>query len=561
MRAMPDALTELQARLRSLEEENRSLASERDALATERDTVAAERDSLASECNVLREQRVDLSDKVSSLEIRIERLLRKLYGRSSEKISPDEILPGMLPFFSEEELAALEDEHQIPASELEPQLPDGTPGGDDTSTAEGGPQEKRRKRPPRSLPPKNLPREVRDVTTPEEDRRCSACHEVMPSIGFETTEKIERIPARYYVDVQQRHKYACPCKQGSAITTRTEPGVVAGGIFGISFVVDVAISKFLVHQPLYRQAMLLRRDHGIVVSSSTLADQIRHIADRLAPIYWAVIAELKRLGYLQADETPIRVLAPEKCRQGWIWTYSNPKGPVVFEYRPGRGRDGPLEFLDGFVGAIQHDGYTVYDAVALALGLVQYGCWAHARRHFEEAREKAKSRADRVIALIQALYRVEAEARERGLDAEARRALREEKSRPVLSQLKQVLDHLSGSLLPRHPLAQAVEYVRKRWEILTRYVDDGRIEIDTNLAENSLRTVALLRNNSLFAGSDEGAVRAAIVLTLIGTVLRLGGNPREYLEWALRESWDAPAERMLELTPSRWLAGKCVIAE
>ncbi len=546
---MSDAPTDLLARLRLLEEQNCALAVERDTVTAERDTVTAERDELA-------EKQIELADKVTSLEIQLERLRRRLFGRSSEKISPSELLPEMLSLFSDEELAVLESEHQIPADQLEPQLPEGT-----SSEGAAGDGRKKSRRPERRLPPKDMPREVRDITIPEEDRRCSACHEVMPSIGFETTERIERIPARYYVDVQQRHKYACSCKAGSALTTRAEPGVVPQGVLGISFVVDVVISKFLAHLPLYRQAMLLRRDHGIEVSSSTLADQVAHIADRLAPVYWAVIRELKLFGYLQADETPIRVLAPEKCRQGWLWTYSNPKGPVVFEYRTGRGRDGPLEFLAGYEGAIQHDGYAVYDVVARARGLVQYGCWAHARRHFEEAREKAMSRADRVIGEIQALYRVEAEARQRGLDAEARRALRQEKSRPVLAKLKQILDHLSGSLLPRHPLGQAVEYVRRRWEILTRYVEDGRVEIDTNLAENSLRPVALLRKNSLFAGSDEGAVRAAIVLTLIGTVLRLGENPREYLEWALRESWDAPAERALELTPSRWLAGKSAIAE
>ncbi len=545
---MTDALADLHARLRSLEESNRALAAERDALVSER--------------NALRENQIDMSDQIASLEIQIERFRRILYGRSSEKIHPSELLPGMLPLFSDEELAALEDDHQVPASELEPQLPEGTSADGGGPAPEGDPEQKKRgKRPARRLPPADLPRKERDVTIPEEDRRCSACDEVMPSIGVETTERIERVPAQYYLDVQRRHKYACPCKQGSAITTRAEPGVVAGGVFGISFAVDVAISKFLAHLPLYRQAMLLRRDHGIEVSSSTLADQIAHLTDRLVPVYWAVIAELKRLGYVQADETPIRVLAPGKCRQGWIWTYSNPKGPVVFEFRRGRGRDGPLEFLAGFEGAIQHDGYAVYDLVSAALHLIQYGCWAHARRHFEEARGKAQSRADRVIALIQALYRVEAEARERGLDAEARRALRQEKSRPVLATVKQVLDHMSGTLRPKHPLAQAVEYVRSRWEILTRYVDDGRIEIDTNLAENSLRPVALLRNNSLFAGSDEGGVRAAILLTLIGTVLRLGANPREYLVWALEQSWDAPAARMAELTPSCWFAEKNVIAE
>ena len=267
---------------------------------------------------------------------------------------------------------------------------------------------------------------------------------------------------------------------------------------------------------------------------------------------------MKLSGYIQADETPIPVLDREKkqkTHRGYYWVYLAPtEGLVCVEYRSGRGRDGPTNWLDGFEGSLQSDGYAVYDAYDHAPRVTTYSCWAHARRNFFEAKDNAPTLAEEALERIKALYEIERELRETGSDAETRRRVRQEQALPQLEDLHAWLGAHPG--LPQSPWGKAVAYAMKRWAKLVRYTEDGQVEIDNNLVENTIRPIALGRRNYLFAGSHEGARRGAVIYSLVGTCKLHDVNPQLWLADVLGRIPTHPAKRIDELLPHRWEKGK-----
>jgi hypothetical protein len=259
---------------------------------------------------------------------------------------------------------------------------------------------------------------------------------------------------------------------------------------------------------------------------------------------------------VQADETPIPVLDKQKkgeTHRGYHWVYHGVESKLVlFDYREGRGREGPLKLLKSYQGYLQTDGYSVYEQLESREDIVLVGCMAHARRYFEHALENDRARAEKVLLYMQELYAIEREAREKNLSAEDRYALRRAKALPVMEQLENWLLTERLQVLPKSAIGKAIFYLILRFNKIAMYLEDGRLEIDNNLVANAIRPVALGRKNYLFAGSHAGAKRAAIVYSLLGSCQKLGINPYDYLLDVLQRLPWQPVNRLTQLLPPYW---------
>ncbi len=354
----------------------------------------------------------------------------------------------------------------------------------------------RRRHPGRTPLPAHLPRREEIVPCGPAQCRCGCCGAEKKVIGFEQTEELAVVPAQYYVRVIRREKRACPDHPEDGVATAPAPAkILPKAKASNDLVVEMAVAKYRDHLPLYRQAMALESDAGIELDGQTICGWMMSLGDLLRPVAKAQWAGLLAGGYIQADETPVPVRGPDGYRQGWMWEYGRPKGPVIFEFSTSRGRDGPRELLKKFGGLLQHDDYAGYNGVG-GNGVVHLGCWAHSRRKFFEAHQLDKDNAALrgVIETIKGLYAVEDDAREQNLDSPARAALRKERAAPILERLKADVTALRAAALPASKAAEACNYALGNWGLLTRYVDHGIAEIDNNWAENAIRPLALGRN-------------------------------------------------------------------
>lgn len=402
--------------------------------------------------------------------------------------------------------------------------------------------------------PDHLPRHDH-IIEPDEDTSS------MQKIGEEITEELDYKPGSLYVNRYIRPKYALPVRRpyGSddqgVVMAALPSRPIEKGIPGPGLLAHVAISKFLDHQPLYRQKQQFKRQ-GVDISDSTLGDWIKAGHELLTPVYERHKQYLLKSDYLMADETPIKVLdrgKKGKSHRGYFWVYYDPLGKaVLFDYRPGRGREGPHEILSGFKGHLQVDGYKGYDKLGQKTEITLLGCMAHARRYFEQALSNDKKRAEWILDKIRLLYMIERFAKNHHLSFEERLALRRENGRLILTEIKAWLDREQMEVLPKSLMGKAIGYMQTLWDRLERYVDDGRFEIDNNLVENAIRPVALGRKNYLFAGSHNGAKRAALYYTLISTTKQHGHDPYEYLRKVMSCIADHPYKKLDELLPVNW---------
>jgi transposase len=390
-------------------------------------------------------------------------------------------------------------------------------------------------------------------------RQCPQCQGELKRLGEEVSERLEYVPASLIVIEEVCQKYACP--KGCTVVTAEKPTApMEKGLAGPGLLAQVAVSKYGDHLPLHRQADIFRRQ-GVEISRQTMGDWMRACADLARPLY-----ELMKQGVLgskavQTDDTPVPVLDPAlpRTRTGRIWTYvGDDDHPfTVYDYTPNRSRDGPEAFLKAFQGYLQADAYSGYDHFYKEpeRGIVEVACWAHARRRFYEAQSSDLMRSTVMLAYIRLLYDVEREAREQKLKAEARRALRQEKSKPILEDIRAYLEREQPQVLPKSPEGEAIAYTLSNWKALVRYCEDGDLEIDNNGAERSLRGVAVGRKNWMFYGSDEGGRTAAVLTTLIATCKRLHIDPFAYLRDLFQRISDHPQNRLAELLPDQWKAG------
>ncbi|RJS12733.1 IS66 family transposase, partial [Corallococcus sp. H22C18031201] len=398
-------------------------------------------------------------------------------------------------------------------------------------------------------------REVRHEV-PAGDRHCPACgsEELKPLGEGRRTVVYEHVPAFFEKQVHVQEVLACTCGRG-VVTAPAPPKVVDKGEYGPGLLAHVVVSKCADAMPLHRLAQRMERG-GVPMSRSTLTDLFHQAASVARPLAAHLLGCIASSEVVWADETPLRVLDVKKTRRGYLWTFltQTPQGEWLIGYRFSLGRAGktPTDVLGGTTGALVVDGYTGYNAVTLPEGRTRVGCWAHLRRRFFEALPTAPQ-AREAMDLILELYRVEAQARDRGVvGTAAHRELRQESSAPILARLSTWLAAQAPRHPPKSPLGQALSYATRQWDALTRFVEDERLPLDNNRSEAALRKAALGRKNFLFVGHEAAGENLAGLYALVATCEANGVNPEAYLADVLLRVQTHPHSRIGELLPHEW---------
>src|SRR3954452_19240776 len=351
----------------------------------------------------------------------------------------------------------------------------------------------------------------------DSDTHCAVCQQELRPIGEECSERYEYIPAQLTVIEDVCKKYACGC---TVKTASKPPQPIEKSTAGASLLAQEIVAKTVDHLPLNRQEKIFER-HGVDISRKTMCGWMEQCADLLQPLYGSLKEFLFQSRVIGTDDTGVKVLDRKLpfARTGRIWPYYGDKDHpvIVYDYTATRERAGPERFLEGYRGYLQADAYAGYDAFFRdpARGLIEVGCWAHARRYFHKALESDQSRMGPALLLIGQLYRVERQAR--SLATEDRLELRRLESRPILKKLHDYLLEIEREVLPKSPEGRAVRYTLKNWTALKRYCDDGDLEIDNNATERAIRGVAVGRANWTFFGSDEGGKTAAVLRTVVAS--------------------------------------------
>jgi transposase len=485
--------------------------------------------------------------KIRVLEERLRLQRIDKYGPKSEKLS-------------DAQLELLEGEPGVSTAEVEAESRrEPVPAAASAAETAGKPGQTRR-HPGRQQLPAHLPRVEQVVGCTPDECVCRECGKEKAVIGYEQSEQLDVEPARYFVVVTKREKRACPdCAQGVS-TAAVPERIVEKGLVSDGVVIDTLVAKYSDHLPLYRQSIMLERETGISISRATMDGWVMRIGDLLIPIAAATGRELLAGGYVQADETPVPVQMRDgrgKNHQAYLWQYGRPGGSVMFDFRMGRGREGPLKFLGQFEGILQTDGYSAYERAG-GPKLVHAACWAHARRKFYDAvKLNPDDRiAAQMVARIDELFAIEAEARNAGMDHANRHALRQERSRPLLDLLRSEIEAVKSSVLPSSALGKALSYTLSLWRKLVRFLDYPQIELSNNLAENSMRPVVLGRKNWIHVGSEEAGPRVAAILTVVESCRRLGIPLREYLASVLPGLANMSIQRIQSCTPAAWAASR-----
>lgn len=483
----------------------------------------------------VRDQRKD--ERIAQLEKLVAAFKQAAFGRRSEKSDPDQF-----------ELALEDLETAIAVVHAEEDAED---------------RAARRPAKPRSTNRGSLPKHllrIEEIIEPES--LVCGCGGCLHRIGEDISERLDVIPAQFRVIVTRRPKYACrSCTDG--VVQAPAPGrLIPGGLPTEAMVAHVLVSKYADHLPLYRQAQIYSRQ-GVDLDRSTLADWVGRAAFELRPVYDALMADLKRSSKLFMDETRAPVLDPgaRKTKTGYFWALARDDRPwsgtappgVAFTYAPGRGGLHAEQILQGFDGILQVDGYAGYNRL-VAPGRVGAGiqlayCWAHARRKLVDiTRAGTAPIAQEGVRLIRELYAIEAGLR--GLGPDARLAARRERSAPAVSRMREWLDYHRTRASAKAPLGEALAYIAKYWAGLVLFLTDGRIELDNNAVERTIRPIALNRKNALFAGHDAGAENWAVIASLIETCKLNGVDPYVWLAATLRAIVaDHKQSRLNELLP------------
>ena len=422
--------------------------------------------------------------KLRQLQHWVEQLLRWRYGPRREQVNENQLFLFAVALVS--------------AAQQTPAEPDSSGGPEEAQT--GPPQRKGHGRQRLS---KNLERRRVVYDLAEQERHCPDCQGELKRIGEEVSKRLEYVPASMLVIEEACQKYVC--EKGCTIVTAAKPmAPIEKGLPGPGLLAHVAVNKYADHLPLHRQEAIFRRQ-GVTLSRKTMCDWMRRCADLVSPIYDRMKMGVLGSKVMQTDDTPVNVLDPSlpRTRTGRIWTYVGDRGHpyTVYDYTPTRSRDGPDAFMREFHGYLQADAYSGYDELYRDPDrkITEVACWAHARRRHFEAQSSDLMRSTVVLAYIRLLYDVEREARNMGLTGEARKALRQGKSVPILEDIRAYLQREQPAVLPKSPEGTAISYTLSNWDALIRYCEDGDLDIDNNGAERSLRGIAVGRNYPRFA--------------------------------------------------------------
>lgn len=464
---------------------------------------------------------------------RIDQLCRRLFGRSSERVDPNQLV---LAFLEAGALAAKPTEAPAEVSAAKPEPAPRTRKGHGRRKGFG-----------------DLPRQRFVNDLPEDQKNCGSCAVPLQKIGEDSKERLDYVPASVLILETVTPKYACPKCHDGVRKAASLPEPIEKGIAGPGLLAHVCVSKYADHLPLHRLEGILAR-HGVEISRKTMCDWVRDVANAIEPIWDELHRQILEAKLIQSDDTPVRVLEMKKpAFTGRFWVYRDPlTDQCVYEFTRSRERDGPIRFLGDFRGFLQADAYSGYDEVFRRGMVVEIGCWAHARRKVFESLESDRLLATTLLAEIRRLYMIEREMKT--ASSAERLARRQRESKPILAGIATLVEEMKGSVLPKSPLGQAIGYIRNQWSALSRYIEIGDAPIDNNGAERALRRIAVGRNNWLFAGSADGGRRGAILLTIMENCRAAGVDPHAYLRDVVMRVATHPASRVGELTPRNWKA-------
>ncbi|MAX23090.1 MAG: transposase [Phycisphaeraceae bacterium] len=586
MDSLPDDVALLKAMLLQRESFYQTQHIERETfyqtqLAQQQTSLALREAQLTEQLSTIQQ----LQREKEGLSHRLDWALSRIYGRSSERIDPRQLLLfGQLmqeAAAAMEKLAALQ-EHNTPENKAK------TSGG----SGSGGKGHGRR------ALPANLPRHRVEHAVSAEELLCPCCGKARDRIGEDIAEQLDYTPASLFVIEHVRPKFACHhCKDSGVAraekSLENHPGVIDKGLPGPGLVAHVITSKYADHLPLYRMEGILKR-HGVELARSTMCGWMKASADLLDRLVGLMADKVRQSKVIHTDDTPMEVLPPKNPRKnksrppeinpppgskppetlenkgkingtqtGRMWVYLGDESHpyIVYDYTPTRQGKGPALWLKNFKGYLQADAYSGYDALydnadaseeseVPGAGVIEVACWAHARRKVYDARHSAPEQSHYALAMVRLLYDVEKQAK--ALDAEKRRELRQKLAGPLLAELKQWLDEQQSIALPKSPLGTAINYALNNWQALIRYVDDGDLAIDNNAAERAIRPLTVGRKNYLFLGSDNGGRTAATLYSLTASAKRHGLDPFIYLRDVLATFNQTSTGQLEQFLPDIW---------
>ncbi len=396
--------------------------------------------------------------------------------------------------------------------------------------------------------------ETETVTIEPELKPCPGCGKMPVRIGEEISEELDLIPAKLIRRRTVRPKYACSCGEAGVAIAQLPPRLIPQSRLALGLAVHIVLARFDDHLSFYRLESQFRERHGVIIARQQMVQWMEHMATWLRPLYDAIWQGMLGGGYLQVDETPVRVLDPEvqgKAARGYLWFYAVPGGDVILEFDSSRGLAPVRKRLQGFTGTIQTDAYEVYQSLQRQEASIgRIACLAHARRYFYKALRENLADAVWFITQIRALYRIEDEVR--GLVPAERQLRRVQAAAQIWEGLKARAEELKPQMLPQSTLGKAVSYFLNEYDALTGYLRDGRFEIDNNLVENAIRPTAVGRKRWLFIGHPDAGWRSAVIYSIIGSCRRRGINPQDYLTDVLSRLPQITINRIGEFTPANW---------
>lgn len=465
---------------------------------------------------------------VENLQAQLETLLRKLYGKKSEKQSSDADDNEANNFLSNKRKEKTTDNDKK----------------SNASSSNG------RKPLPADLPRIKVRHEI-----PEQERCCKLCGRIQQCMGKCVTEQLDYMPAQLVVKAHVRYKYHCPCNPNAIVTAPMPNQPIDKGLAGAGLLADVLIAKYQDAMPLYRQSQRFTR-HGINIADTTLCDWVKQCAFLLSPIVDAMRKDLLLSKKIHTDDTPLPVLHKGKTKKGRLWVYLtqgiNTPACAIYDYTPTRSKSAPEKFLGDYRGYLQADAYAGYDALYKEKDIIEVGCMAHARRKFFDVAQASKgvSHAHDVLDLMSKLYEIERQTKV--LNHDERYYYRKRHAKPWLKALHRLLTQLKTRAVPNTPFDKALDYSLNHWIALARYLAAGFLDIDNNAAERAIKPLVIGRKNYMFAGSHEGGKRAAIIYSLIETCKMNGINTLEYLTDVLTKLPSTKQKDINFLLPYNW---------
>jgi transposase len=484
----------------------------------------------------LRDQLKETEQRLTEAQLLIAQLRRELFGPKSDKLSPEQ----------EEQLKALN-------KDLEADAQSPPPVSDQILLQEES-ASRRKKKPKRQRHPMPEHLETETVTIEPEENTCPCCGRPLERIGEEVTEEFDMIPARLIRRRIVRPKYACRCGEAGVAIAPLPVRLIPQSRLGLGLAVHVLLSRYDDHLSFYRLEQQFLERHGTVIPRQQMVQWVEKMAEWLRPIYNAMWHAMFVAGYLQVDETPVKVMDPEvkgKTKRGYLWFYAVPQGDVILDFDRSRGLEPVKRRLADFQGTIQTDAYGVYLSLRENQpDIERIGCLAHARRRFYAALKENPPDAVWFIGQIRLLYKIEDEAR--GMSIAGRYDYRRQKAPNIWEGLKTRALELQPNVLPKSTMGKALGYFLDEYDALTGYLQDGRYEIDNNLVENAIRPAAVGRRRWLFIGHPDAGWRSAVVYSIIASCRRRSINPQDYLTDVLMRLPDHKINRIVELLPENW---------